>query len=646
MDFGTLLHVAKKNSSSDKKTEVSHRSPSQNVFHIYQMHIVSHHYPLIRYTSQIRGDINTRLPLQGSKFYSTKYEAPKKESKDKKLSANIQKFLQKQQEEERERKRIEKQKMEEMLAQRDTKEKNKIRKMLKVTKSANKSVLADAIDTVNTAYTLQGPEQPDEDDYGYVSQEASQLYKKLMDKYKSVPEDDKRFSKSRPQSKHDLSGTKDRVRAAIVKEQEEENGPHRRRRHHDATSSSSAAVKASSSTSGGGSSSATAEHKRKRSNLYDPEAERREEEERRREVQRAKHKARPPPPVLDFHQILLLAEKKQHEPVEIEVEVKKKEPERLLTTKERRELEEREKFHAEREKRKQAQKMGGRIPKLSDGGATEAAAATATLQKMEPNGRIPKLNGTTTAPKPKEKVKSIDKNMDRKTTEQKMFENRKSSSTKTNSSSSSTSTATKPPVAPSRPATQPPPPPSSIKKPLPPSAGTRLPAKDVVRKTPTTNDKPKLPNKAAGSSAPGEASTKRMNDGGKTRPVDAKTRKFPPDDVVKTRQFPPADVQKTRQFPPAAENRGRPSTSTGATRQYPPADVRRGANGARPPLHPSSKRPTNKRQYFPIFFPFYLVLIANFQQDIMLSMTMIANMIRKWMISLMTVPKKVTTLNI
>lgn len=79
---------------------------------------------------------------------------------------------------------------------RDTKSKNKIRKMLKVTKSANKSVLDDAVDDDNTAYTLQGPEQPDEDDYGYVSHEAGQLYRQIMEKYKTdKPDDVKRFSR-------------------------------------------------------------------------------------------------------------------------------------------------------------------------------------------------------------------------------------------------------------------------------------------------------------------------------------------------------------------------------------------------------------------------------------------------------------------
>lgn len=118
-------------------------------------------------------------------------------TKERKLSANIQKFLQKRDEEEKEKARIERQKVQELIASRDEKAKNKIKKMLKVTKSANKSVIDDAVDNNNTAYTLDGPLQPDEDDYGYVSQEASQYYKTLMDKYGNDPVDDKKIAKSK-----------------------------------------------------------------------------------------------------------------------------------------------------------------------------------------------------------------------------------------------------------------------------------------------------------------------------------------------------------------------------------------------------------------------------------------------------------------
>lgn len=49
-------------------------------------------------------------------------------------------------------------------------------------------MLADAIDTEHTAVTREGPEQPDQDDYGYESQEAAALYEKMMQKYNKMPE--------------------------------------------------------------------------------------------------------------------------------------------------------------------------------------------------------------------------------------------------------------------------------------------------------------------------------------------------------------------------------------------------------------------------------------------------------------------------
>jgi hypothetical protein len=52
--------------------------------------------------------------------------------------------------------------------------------------------------------------QPDEDDYGYVSQEASAFYDKLMEKYTSTPTEEPKFSKkSTPKSSAaDLNNTK------------------------------------------------------------------------------------------------------------------------------------------------------------------------------------------------------------------------------------------------------------------------------------------------------------------------------------------------------------------------------------------------------------------------------------------------------
>lgn len=78
---------------------------------------------------------------------------------------------------------------------RDPKALRKIQKTLKTIKSANKSVLEDAVDRDNTAFTLTGPEQPDQDDYGYESQEAAAIYAKMMQKYSKIP-DEPKFSVS------------------------------------------------------------------------------------------------------------------------------------------------------------------------------------------------------------------------------------------------------------------------------------------------------------------------------------------------------------------------------------------------------------------------------------------------------------------
>lgn len=74
---------------------------------------------------------------------------------------------------------------------RDPKLLRKIQKSLKVFKSANKSVIQDAIDHDNTAVTRDGPDQPDQDDYGYESQEAAAIYEKMMQKYSKIPDEPK-----------------------------------------------------------------------------------------------------------------------------------------------------------------------------------------------------------------------------------------------------------------------------------------------------------------------------------------------------------------------------------------------------------------------------------------------------------------------
>ena len=61
--------------------------------------------------------------------------------------------------------------------------------MLKMAKSANKSVLDEARNYRDTSATLAGRNQCDNDDYGYESKASTSIYEKLMAKYESNPED-------------------------------------------------------------------------------------------------------------------------------------------------------------------------------------------------------------------------------------------------------------------------------------------------------------------------------------------------------------------------------------------------------------------------------------------------------------------------
>lgn len=135
--------------------------------------------------------------LQDNYYYKARFDPPKKEEKVKdRLSANIQKFLAKKEEEERQKQLEAQRKREELIAMRDPKALRKIQKTLKVIKSANKSVIEDAVDRNNTAVTCEGLDQPDQDDYGYVSQEAAAFYEKMMQKYNNLSEKPK-FSTSK-----------------------------------------------------------------------------------------------------------------------------------------------------------------------------------------------------------------------------------------------------------------------------------------------------------------------------------------------------------------------------------------------------------------------------------------------------------------
>ncbi|XP_030380951.1 protein SPT2 homolog isoform X2 [Scaptodrosophila lebanonensis] len=478
MDFGALLHYAKKKNDATTKDE--------------------------------------------GKFYSTKYAPPKKESKEsKQLSNNIQKFLKKREAEEQQRKREEREKLSNLLAMRDEKSKNKIRKMLKVTKSANKSVLEDAKD----GGTMDGPDHADGDDYGYVSTEANAFYQKYIEKVKDVKED-KGFAPSRPQSLRDLSGTKERVKAAITREREEAK-THTRQR-----SSIGAAPNTPSSSSSSKDVNVARAYGTSKT-LYDPEVERREEERKKREEDQKKAKSKRPlqPPPMDFQALLRLAEKKQHEPVIFAAPEKKREPERLLSAREKRELEERQRQKDERARRERERLRDGDQKSKEtrkENGTTSGSSSgsgSCSSNRMEPNGRIPKLNSaasatpntssvsksvtpkSTTIVHSESKVKPTSDSLKRPATS--MANSSKANVNNTTKTTASSSTISKANTAP------------STKTQTSSSAGT---------------------SKASQSRNPYAAASKTNS-----------TREFPPRDsvnVTKTRQFPPPDVRGRPAPPP------------------------------------------------------------------------------------------------
>uniref|UniRef100_A0A2M4BG62 Protein SPT2 homolog n=1 Tax=Anopheles marajoara TaxID=58244 RepID=A0A2M4BG62_9DIPT len=336
MDFGKLLSVAKRNTSND----------GQNA---------------------------------EGRYYSTKFAPPKKESKEKKLSDNIKKFLAKKEEEEREKALEARRKADELMAKRDTKAKRKIEKMLKVIKSANKSVLSDAGGKLESG---EQPEQPDEDDYGYTSNVASHFYQQLMDKYKNNQEEKKfKDAEKRSMTKEDLAVTKARVKDAIMRQAKNEQTPRQRK---------------TEGRSGSGCEGDIEGRRRFNGDPYDPAEERRQAEQAKaataaedKKRNAARKLSGPPPP--DFATLLKLAEQKQHEPIKVElpVEKKKQEPERLMTKKEKKEHEARVAFL-------EMKRLRDRIkedPKLSP---KEKEHKLAKLDALRAAGKLPGIPPSTT----------------------------------------------------------------------------------------------------------------------------------------------------------------------------------------------------------------------------------------------------------
>jgi len=158
---------------------------------------------------------------QPSAFKSTQIVAAKKDPKAKKLSDNVKKFLDRRKaDEDAKRKEADRKRHELQKMRAESRESQKVvKRMVTKNKAVNYSVIPEAVNEKDTADTLAGRNQCDEDDYGYESTMARNLYEKLMSKYEANPEDPMaKFTKSRPKtSVKDPNSTIARVKEALSK---------------------------------------------------------------------------------------------------------------------------------------------------------------------------------------------------------------------------------------------------------------------------------------------------------------------------------------------------------------------------------------------------------------------------------------------
>ncbi|CAD6208130.1 GSCOCG00010390001-RA-CDS [Cotesia congregata] len=497
-------------------------------------------------------------------YYPTKFTPPKKETKQSKnLTEGIKKFLARKEEEERQKLLEEKRKKENLLSMRDQKVQNKINKHLKVSKAANKSVLLDAVNHKDTAITLagnylylfmyninlwcwelvftvywkylfdvyvkfsqrfigfptsSGPSQPDEDDYGYVSQEASAFYDKLMNKYQSLPSEKPWFSDSGKKVVKDIASTKDRVKQALKQQELEASLPHRRKRKSEASRDDRESQDSSNERD-------NHNHSSNNSNT---------------EEEKPKPKKRPLPPPIDFMSLLKIAEQKQHEPIVIEPKPKpKEEVERPMTKKQRIEYQKEKEYWDRRER----QKNGDYKPSPSSSAEKDKSSVKSSTSST---GKIPKVNGAKVPsvkndrPPEKEKTDKTPVKLapsPKKIPDKKVSE--KSSSSKPNLDLDV----------------------EEAERKINAEIRKLENAKRALKEQQERNLKKKAEERD------NNTSVNKSNGVNKNNGNNLKNSSFPPADV-KPRQFPPADV-KPRQFPPPDV---RP-------RQFPPPDVRK--NGSK-----------------------------------------------------------------
>lgn len=198
--------------------------------------------------------------------------------------------------------------------------------------------------------------QPDEDDYGYVSQESSAIYKKLMEKYKDTDESPQKAA-GRSNNKNIVHKRPDPVSVAVKKD----NNNKSRKPHPPSTTVSGKADNCRASSSGG------SRPPLNRAAAVAPKP---------KPIRRA------PPPVANFEALLKLAEKKQFEPIKVDqADSTSRKDERPMTQKEKREHEERQQMAEARRKRLESENYDYRRSTTNSGAAEITPASV--IQKKE-----------------------------------------------------------------------------------------------------------------------------------------------------------------------------------------------------------------------------------------------------------------------
>ncbi|KAL7029053.1 hypothetical protein ACKWTF_006074 [Chironomus riparius] len=488
---------------------------------------------IINAAKQNVADPNSR----NSNYYKTKFEAPKKTTKEKKLSSGIRKFLESQKVKEEEKIREAHEKKMELMARRDPKEQRKIEKSLKVIKSSKKYYTGDKELDENTEITLE-KSIGDNDDYGFENKSSEAIYLKLMEQFNKMPTEDKfekfmnpkkaKSSANNQPANDDENGdeyhikTGHRQRVSKIKS-EGISQPKVNKKSQPSQPSTSSSSSPQSSSKRIARFSSTTKHDNAKVN---------------QPVEKPKPKLRPAP-IVNFEQLLKLAEQKQHEDIVIEMP-SKKEPERLLTMKEKRELEELE---------------ASRKGKLKGNGA---------IQKIPKLGAIPRLNDSSkqdrnnNSDKTPQKLPLNDKRIEKSDSKVPFRSDEKSSkqiplksSTSPQSSGSKLRdalvkrderTSNSSPIS------------SKVqqKQQVPQSSKPQVNGNGIKSKE--SSSKGIMPSSSKmPPPMPKSGISSTMN--GKSRLAPSKepiraVRDFPPKDLMRSREFPPRDLIRTREFPP------------------------------------------------------------------------------------------------